>query len=280
MAQIHFTKLSACGNDFLAIDNRDGRLRGDETGLIAYLCERRLGAGADGLLLLEAEADLDFRMRIFNPDGSEARMCGNGARACAWFAAQLGLGGADLRFSTRAGLQRAGIEGEARSRLWLSPPEARGAGESALRADGSLGAALGEAALLGFVRVGVPHLVCEVPSALGDFPVEQVGPILRHHAVYAPEGVNVMFARLAAPRRLELRAWEKGVEAETWGCGTGAVAACLLLSEAGRLELPAHVIMKGGELAVSHDDAGWSFAGEVHLSYEARAEIPASIWPG
>lgn len=278
MSDFPFSKLSACGNDFVAADNRDGRLEGDEVELIRWLCDRRRGAGADGLLLVEDAPDADFRMRIFNPDGSEARMCGNGARACAVFASGLGIGGEELRFVTRAGLQRARLEGAGRSRLWLSPPEARGEGEGVLLADPRLTSALEGARPLGFLRVGVPHFVLAVDGELEGFPIERVGAFVRRHAAWALEGTNVMFVRRLSRGRLHLRAWEKGVEDETWGCGTGAVAACLLLEERGEGALPEIVAMKGGELHVARDAGGVSFAGEVHLAFEGVARVPGDVW--
>ncbi len=274
---LSFSKLSACGNDFVALDNRDRRLSGGETELIRYLCDRRRGAGADGLLLVEEDPAADFRMRIFNPDGSEARMCGNGARACAFFAASLGIGGEELRFSTRAGLQRARLESGQQSRLWLSPPEARGLGEPELAADPQLASELRGARVAGFVRVGVPHLVVEVPGELESYPIKVVGPPLRYHSAYAPEGTNVMFVQRLTTRQLHLRAWEKGVEDETWGCGTGAVASCLLLEESAPLDYPVTVRMLGGDLIVSRQDGEISFSGEVHESYRAVASLPAEL---
>jgi diaminopimelate epimerase len=276
--ELSFTKLSACGNDFVALDNRDGILSGDEAELIRYLCDRRRGAGADGLLLVEKDPAAHFRMRIFNPDGSEARMCGNGARACAWFAASLGIGeGGELEFTTRAGRQRARLESGNQSRLWLSPPEARGLGEESLATDPGLPARLDGAVIAGFVRVGVPHLVVEVETELDAYPIGTVGPWLRYHSAYAPEGTNVMFARRLAADRLHLRAWEKGVEDETWGCGTGAVASCLLLDARAQLDFPVTVAMKGGDLVVYREDGVLSFAGEVHESYRATATLPAGL---
>ncbi|MFA7330284.1 MAG: diaminopimelate epimerase [Candidatus Delongbacteria bacterium] len=274
---LSFNKLSACGNDFVALDNRDRRLSGGETELIRYLCDRRRGAGADGLLLVEEDPAADFRMRIFNPDGSEARMCGNGARACAFFAAGLGIGGEELRFSTRAGLQRARLESGRQSRLWLSPPEARGLGEPELAADPRLVDELRGAHIAGFLRVGVPHLVVEVETELASYPIETVGPWLRYHAAYAPEGTNVMFVQRLTNQHLHLRAWEKGVEDETWGCGTGAVACCLTLEESAPLQFPVTVRMLGGDLIVSRQDGEISFSGEIHESYRAVASLPAEL---
>lgn len=276
--ELHFTKLSANGNDFVALDNRSGLLRGDENELIRYLCDRRRGAGADGLLLVEEEAGVDFRMRIFNPDGSEARMCGNGARACAHFAASLGLGhDGELSFSTRAGLQHAKLE-RSHSRLWLSTPEARGQGEEQVRREPEFWSAWPGMRLAGFVRVGVPHLVVEVKEALDQLPLAQAGPPLRYHAAYAPEGTNVMFAQRLSSGDLQLRAWEKGVEEETWGCGTGAVASCMILHESQTLHWPVTVHMLGGDLIVYEEDGQLSFAGEIHEAYRAQAEVPDALF--
>jgi diaminopimelate epimerase len=275
--ELHFTKLSANGNDFVALDNREGLLHGGEVDLIRYLCDRRRGAGADGLLLVEEEPTADFRMRIFNPDGSEARMCGNGARACAHFAASLGLGRAgELSFITRAGLQRAKLDGQ-RSRLWLSAPEARGLGEDTLRADHELWAAWPGLRLAGFVRMGVPHLVVEMEEGIDGLSLSTIGPLLRYHKAYAPEGTNVMVAQRMDSHRLNLRAWEKGVEEETWGCGTGAVAACLILQDSRELGWPHTVHMLGGDLTVYREDGVLSFAGEIHEAFQARAEVPDSL---
>jgi len=272
--ELHFTKLSACGNDFVALDNRSGFLSGQETELIRYLCDRRRGAGADGLLLVEEEAGADFRMRIFNPDGSEARMCGNGARACAHFAASLGLGrNGALEFTTRAGRQRARLEPGQRSRLWLSPPEARGMGEELLNTDPALWSAWPQVRMAGFVLMGVPHLVMEVEAGLPELALAEIGPLLRYHAAYAPEGTNVMFAQRLAPNLVHLRAWEKGVEDETWGCGTGAVASCMILNENLALEWPVTVRMLGGDLIVYQEDEQLSFAGEIHEAYQAVARV-------
>ena len=270
--EINFSKLSACGNDFVAIDNRGQILSGNEVSLIQYLCDRRRRAGADGLLLVEKDPELDFKMRIFNPDGSEARMCGNGARACAMFASRLGIPGNPLSFSTIAGRQTAFLEGN-RSRLLLSAPEARGAFVDALLADPKLVSEMGDSRIIGFARVGVPHLLVEATGDPLQFPIEEKGPWLRYHPAFAPEGTNVMFVWRQGPGKLFLRAWEKGVEAETWGCGTGAVAAVLLLHAEGEPLSSTVVHMKGGDLLVEQRPEGLCFSGEVHEAYRAIAVV-------
>ncbi len=272
---LEFTKLSACGNDFVAIDNRNELLNGSEADLLRYLCDRRLCAGADGVLFVEKPriAETLFHMRIFNPDGSEAWMCGNGARACAQFAHQLGIGGNTLLFGTRAGLQRVTLSGSSSS-LWLpDPTPAAPPIPDALQCDTLVISQL-QGSPLGFVRVGVPHFVVLCETDIWHYPIESEGPLLRYHNAFAPEGSNVMFVQQLATDELLLRAWEKGVEAETWGCGTGSVAACLLLHSHGKLDDTVCVHMKGGDLIVSRNDSGWSFSGEIHTSYHAKTEVP------
>ena len=275
---LRFTKLSACGNDFVALDNRSGAFSGEEQDLLRYLCDRRLCAGADGVLFVEGarHAEDDFHMRIFNPDGSEAWMCGNGARACAHFARQLGLGGETLHFSTRAGRQEVRICGN-ESSLKLSDPVCNTPllPPDLSRDTETLGAL--KSSPVGFARVGVPHLVCLCQDDIWEHPIDVEGKTLRYHAAFAPEGTNVMFVELVSAGELNLRSWEKGVEDETWGCGTGSVAACLLLSKTRTLESEVIVHMKGGDLRVSQSDGAWSFTGEIHTAYEGVAKLPAEL---
>jgi diaminopimelate epimerase len=267
-----FSKLSACGNDFVAMDNRQQIPLLEDPQTVRRICDRRMGIGADGLLLVENDPAADFRMRIFNPDGSEARMCGNGARACAHFASSLGIGGKRLRFTTRAGMQEAEATGEG-SRLWLSAPEARDTGLDRLRGDSALDSMGAEGlSLAGFIRVGVPHLVVEAVKPASDAVLKNWGARLAHHAAWGEEGTNVMFAHLVAQDEIHLRSWEKGVEDETWGCGTGAVASRLLLGDTHDLTPTVIVKMKGGELTVMTEGA-LSFSGSIHEAFRGEIEL-------
>jgi len=276
--ELEFCKLSACGNDFVAVDNRRGLLAGTETGLIRYLCDRRSCAGADGLLLLEDSSEADCRMRIFNPDGGEARMCGNGARCFATFASSLGFPGKLLHIETPAGLQEVHLEGD-RSRLVLGEIGGLDRFRHSRFSEPAFAAGLAGAIPLGYVRAGVPHFVSLVERGLSAFPLEQAGEFVRRHPLFEPEGVNAMFIERTAGGALNLRAWEKGVEGETLGCGTGAIAACALLGASnGEPGLPRRVEMAGGELLVDRDESGrYSFSGEVHLCYKAIAPLPDGL---
>jgi diaminopimelate epimerase len=229
MHRLEFTKMSGAGNDFVMLDNRANVLRLD-AGTIARLCDRHRGVGADGVLLVEPPAlpQADFRMRYYNADGGEAEMCGNGARCFARFAARLVTEGGDqhgrdtLRFETQAGLIQAQLEGE-RVRLNMSQPTA-GMALGALDVDGS---SLPEAF---FINTGVPHVV--VPVADVDrVDVYPLGRAIRYHPRFAPKGANANFIEVLGPAEIRLRTYERGVEAETLACGTGATASALIHAE-------------------------------------------------
>ncbi|MGN0833572.1 MAG: diaminopimelate epimerase, partial [Kiritimatiellia bacterium] len=152
-------------------------------------------------------ATADFRMRFFNPDGSEAEFCGNGARCVAAFAREIGAVASDaMRFETLSGEVRAEIVGPELVRIWLPDPKD-------LREN--------------FVNSGVPH--CIVPVAdLAGIDVAGEGRRIRRSARFAPAGTNVDFVRYRAPHGLDVRTYERGVEAETGACGSGSVAAALV----------------------------------------------------
>jgi diaminopimelate epimerase len=271
---LKFSKLSACGNDFVAIDNRNHILSGKESGLIRHLCDRRTCAGADGLLLVEKSDSHDFHMRIFNSDGSEAMMCGNGARACAAFASSIGITGQTLRFSTLAGIQEVSFQG-LKSSLGLADFSACKT-EHADFDSSDFEKKFTGLKIHGFLRVGVPHFIVESNAGLEGMILKEAAENIRYHACFAPEGTNVMFTETLNESQIYLRAWEKGVEAETWGCGTGAVAACILLG----FDLQKQSIsvkMRGGILEVYKINEKYYFNGDVAICYKAIAFVDDNL---
>ncbi|HEX4086575.1 MAG TPA: diaminopimelate epimerase [Chthoniobacteraceae bacterium] len=242
---LKFTKMNGAGNDFVLLDNRDGSLRlgADQ---IAGLCDRHRGVGADGVLLVEPPADrangagADFRMRYYNADGGEAEMCGNGARCFARFASRItGREGA-LSFETPAGVIRAEFVGD-HVRLAMSDP--RG-----LVLDQMLSFASGEVTVHS-VDTGVPHAVVFVED-LEKTDVRGLGAGLRYHPRFAPRGTNANFAKIngpGAPAMLAIRTYERGVEDETLACGTGVVAAALILHEKHGAQSPVSIQVRGGD---------------------------------
>jgi diaminopimelate epimerase len=256
---IRFTKMSGSGNDFVVVDNRAGILAEPELAAFARaVCPRALAVGADGVLLLEParKADCDFRLRIFNADGSEPEMCGNGGRCIAAFAAALGLGQPvpppppgegggvgepvlrRLRFTTPAGMIGAAITAPGRVRIELTQP-------SPIVRHACLSFA-GRTADVHLVNTGVPHAVV-VDEALEALDVRTLGRALRNHPAFAPAGANADFIRPESGQMVRLRTYERGVEDETGACGTGAVAAALVAAALWDWKSPVRVRVRSGE---------------------------------
>jgi diaminopimelate epimerase len=249
--RIEFGKYEGAGNDFVIIDNREKRFE-PQPALVAALCDRRFGIGADGLMLLEEERGADFRMRYFNSDGPEATMCGNGGRCIALFAFHVGAAGERMSFVAVDGPHRAEVlscGGDA-GRIALGMTEPHGLAE----AEGGW-----------FVDTGSPHYVRFVEDT-ERVDVRGEGRRIRHLPAFAGTGgVNVNFVEVTGEGRLKVRTYERGVEDETLACGTGAVAAS-------RARFPQvrnfDVQARGGLLNVAFA-AGGGFA-DVRLTGPAR----------
>jgi diaminopimelate epimerase len=239
MAGISFSKLSGSGNDFILIDNRDGRVPKERLSETARrLCRRKFSVGADGFIALERSETADFRWQFFNADGSTAEMCGNGGRCAARFAAERGLAGERLCFETLAGTIRAEVRGS-RVKLELPPPGAWEPDREIPLDSGSVRASS--------LHTGVPHAVVCVED-LEAVDVEGLGRRIRFHPLFRPAGTNADFIRRGEGNRILLRTYERGVEAETLACGTGAVAGACVASHRWALQSPVEVLTRGGEV--------------------------------
>ena len=222
--KIPFVKMVGTGNDFVIVEAGSRRLASAAVkwpAVARAMCDRRYGVGADGLLVLEQSHVADVRMRVFNPDGSEAEMCGNGARCVAGFIhVWKKRRGADVSIESLGGLVRASIHGD---RVRIQMPEPRDAQlDVPLKINGHIRS-------MGFVDTGVPHVVAVVDS-VDEVDVEQLGRTLRHHAAFQPRGANVNFIEpdRKQQNRLRVRTYERGVEGETLACGTGVTAAAVI----------------------------------------------------
>jgi len=234
---LRFAKMNGAGNDFIVIDNRDGKSSLDQAA-IARLCDRHRGVGGDGLLAVEPAANgADFRMRYYNADGGEAEMCGNGARCFARFAAKLANRTDAVSFETIAGVISAELIGE-RVRLRMSEP-------GPLQLKTPLAVA-GEQMLVHFVNTGVPHAIV-FREELESVDVRKLGAAIRWHEHFAPKGTNANFVQLLPDGTLRIRTFERGVEDETLACGTGVVAAALVSQALHQLPSPVGVHVRGGE---------------------------------
>ncbi|MBI4227705.1 MAG: diaminopimelate epimerase [Candidatus Omnitrophica bacterium] len=222
------------GNDFIVLDLRHDRPRGSLPALAKNLCRRAQAIGADGLLIIEPSRRADVRMRVLNPDGSEAAMCGNGSRCVARYAAQR-LGRRRVTLETRAGLIRADVLSRDRVRVMLPSPSPVGTRRLTVR---------GRSLTVHTLNTGVPHAVVIVGRRV-DVP--RLGAAIRRHAAFRPAGTNVDFIQIVNAHTLRLRTYERGVEAETQACGTGAVAAALVAAWIGQCRPPVTVYPTSGE---------------------------------
>jgi diaminopimelate epimerase len=183
------------------------------------MCNRKLGVGADGLLLLGKSRKADIRMRIFNADGSEAETCGNGARCVAYYIGhRQQAAGHRLKIETKAGIIEAGLR-DNQVKIRLTDPK-----------DIKLNIPLelsGRRLKVNFINTGVPHTVIFV-EGIEKIDVFGLGRQLRYHKFFAPKGTNVDFVEVVNNNTIKIRTYERGVEDETLACGTGAVAAALI----------------------------------------------------
>lgn len=234
---IPFWKMHGAGNDFVLVDDRAQTFPAGDDRWLAAQGRRRTGVGCEGFILIQPSASADFRMRFFNPDGSEVEMCGNGARCVARLAHELGVAPANMNFDTVAGRLSAEVRGE-RVRLGMTAPRDWRLGRT-LVADGT-------PVSYQFVNSGVPHAVVETPD-LDGCDVVRLGRAIRHHADFAPAGTNANFIQVSGPDTLRIRTYERGVEDETLACGTGIVAAALIAARLGRVRPPVTVVAASGD---------------------------------
>ena len=245
---IEFYKYQGTGNDFIMIDDREKEFDLTDNDLIAALCERKMGIGADGLILLREHDTLDFEMIYFNADGKQSSMCGNGGRCIIAFAQMLEMTESETIFMA--------IDGEHKGRLmddgiYLQMQDVK-------KIEG-----VGDGLVL---NTGSPHYI-EMVDDLDNLDVNKEGRKIRNSAPFKKEGINVNFVLDA--NELQLRTYERGVEAETLSCGTGVVATAIAMHYANCIEETlVNVKTKGGELTVSFEEFNGGYR-NIWLSGEA-----------
>ncbi|MEM2902473.1 MAG: diaminopimelate epimerase [Candidatus Bathyarchaeia archaeon] len=256
MAKINFWKMQALGNDYIVLKDWRQRL-GDYSALSKVLCKRRVSVGADGMIVLckPSKIQADVKMRIFNADGSEAEMCGNGIRCLAKYAYENSIvNKRDIDVETLAGLRKVRLKvnrgfvesvsvdmGEPVFNRKAIPMEGEGEfiGQT-LTVNGKLIQA-------SCLSIGNPHCVVFVED-VEKAPVEELGPAIETHP-YFPKRVNVEFVKVMDRKALSVRVWERGC-GETMACGTGACAAATVAHRLGKVEDEVVVRLRGGDLKV------------------------------
>jgi diaminopimelate epimerase len=245
--KIPFTKYCGCGNDFILVDNLNKLLpsEGAQTLISAitrHLCNRHAAIGADGVILLEHctpqnKGNADFRMRIFNADGSEAEMCGNGIRCLARFIKERHPESNRYLIETMVAIIPVEIEGE---NILVSMPD-----PCHFKKDLEVEVA-GRTFVGHSVDTGVPHFVIFVDDIADDSPLIHAKQIRRH--THFPKGTNVNFVKVVSPSHLIIRTYERGVEKETEACGTGACASALMAAASFKMANPIHVETRSKEI--------------------------------
>ncbi|MFO8236737.1 MAG: diaminopimelate epimerase [Prochlorococcaceae cyanobacterium] len=282
---LQFSKYQGLGNDFLMVDGRTSAAGDDSMGLtperIRRLCDRRFGLGADGLILaLPPQADGELRMRIFNADGSEPEMCGNGIRCLARFLADSDGDAAGRRWQveTLAGrivpeLQEDGTVRVDMGAPLLAPeavPTTLASGEAGLP-QGQLEVA-GQLLAVGAAGMGNPHVVVPVED-LAAVDLERLGAALEVHPSF-PARTNVHFVQVLAPDHLQMRVWERGA-GPTLACGTGACATLVVCHRLGLAERRARLDLPGGPLWIDWDRA----SDHLFMTGPAEAVFDAVVTP-
>jgi diaminopimelate epimerase len=272
MKTIEFWKMNGSGNDFILIDNRDGKVTEEELGhLVERTCRRRESVGADGLIFVTNSDRYDFAWRYFNADGGEVEMCGNGGRCVARYAYLKGIAGSKMTFETMAGPVSAEVMGRIVKVLMPDPSD--------LKTDIDLSCEPGWLNV-NFINTGVPHVVIQLED-LRDHPVVDQGRDIRYHPMFSPEGTNANFVKVLNPDLLEIRTYERGVEDETLACGTGAIASALVASAREVVSSPVKVRTKGGEeLRIHFQKEGDKFfqvwlEGSTSIVYQAQLDEEA-----
>lgn len=264
-----FTKAVATGNDFIIIDNRNGEAGKEIAPLAKKLCDRKFGIGADGLLLVEPSKKSDFKMRIFNSDGSEAEMCGNGSRCIALYAFTKKIAGSAMSIDTIAGELKAAVKGDVVKVKLTEPKDIKW----------NFCLEINKCPYkLDFIDTGVPHTIHFVKD-LDNVDVKNIGSHIRNHGEFAPEGTNADFVQVMGKGNIKVRTYERGVEDETLACGTGAVASAIISAEVEKMSSPVTVETRSGEkVKVYFEMENGNFRnvyleGKATLVYEGQMDV-------
>ena len=268
--KIFFDKISGSGNDFIIVDNRSGYFNAlDKSDLAKMLCRRRVSIGADGMIFIENSQSADIRMNYFNSDGSNAAMCGNGARCIAFAAAKLGLP-SKMKIETGTGI----ISAEADSDfVKVEMPSAKLLEKNVELVIDDL------PMLFDYYDTGVPHAIAIVED-IESVPVRYWGKEIRYHKYFAPNGANADFAEIIDKHTIRIRTYERGVEDETLACGTGALAAALSAHRKNLVSTPVKIITELPDEIIINWNAKMSgsiqnptLAGKVIFSFSGEVEI-------
>lgn len=276
-----FTKMQGTGNDFLMVETADDNR--DWESIAAAMCDRHFGVGADGVMLVMPSDKADVRMRLFNNDGSEAEVSGNGVRCLVKYAVERGIAtpkDGQVRIQVAHDVLEADVVMEddkvSSVRLSMGPPYFE---PSEIPLAVPVEAPVldfpidvnGQRLVVNCVSMGNPHAVLFAPEPASEYPLERIGPLVEHHPAF-PSRVNFGVAHVEARDRMEVRVWERGC-GETLACGTGSCAAVVMARLHDMAGERVTIVQPGGELVVE-----WDGRGDVFLSGPAETVFEGE-WP-
>ena len=301
-----FSKLQATGNDFILVDART--MEGKWSKLAQAMCDRHFGVGADGLILVQNSDVADLKMRIFNPDGSEAELCGNGLMCLAKYATEKGIvSKTSFALETLSGIRQVkaymlrgkvsqvevsmgipqfqperipvtltlalSLEGRGLPHL-TSPSKGEEEGEGEMRQSQPILhyplVVKGRQLALSLLSMGNPHAVSFLSEPVANFPLAEIGPEVERHPMF-PQRTNFEVARVLSGKEIEARVWERGV-GETLACGTGACAIAIVAQLLGYVGEQVDIMLPGGTLTIS-----WDRVGDVLLTGSVK-EVSTGEW--
>lgn len=261
-SKIPFVKMHGCGNDYVYVDGFHHRVD-DPVALAKAVSDRRFGIGSDGLIVILPSDKADVRMRMWNADGSESEMCGNGIRCVAKFAYERGLAPKKARLTAETGAGVLSLDLRVKDGRVDAVTVDMGAPRlerAEIPMVGAKGRVVDEEIRAGdrtlrvtCLSMGNPHCVTYVDD-VAAFPVERYGPLLENHASF-PRRTNVEFVEVRSRREVVQRTWERGA-GETWACGTGAAAVCAAGVLTGRTDRTLLVHLRGGDLELAWPEGG------------------------
>lgn len=261
-ALFQFAKYSACGNDFILVDNRQQSFPPKGRALIPSICHRRFGIGADGVIFLELSNVGDCCMRIFNSDGSEAEMCGNGVRCLAFFFRELGFPKQKFLLETMHQLLEVDILTDELVSVNIGDPTHMQWNVPITFSDKTFHVHL--------IDTGVPHLILFTDD-IDHADMVHLAPSLRARRDLAPKGSNVDFVMWDAEKQLLfVRTFERGVEGETPACGTGVLASAIAAAKILQIDSPLSIQVQSGDVLQVAFDWNNDFPSNVSITGEAK----------
>ncbi len=259
--KIHFYKYQGTGNDFVILDNRDGKYSNLRKEQVKNICSRRFGVGADGLMMLNNKTGYDFEMKYYNADGGESSMCGNGGRCLVQFAADMGIYKNTYHFIASDGPHEAEIDADGTISLKMKNVDD-----------------ISKYGTDFLLDTGSPHYVKFTGDVMA-YDVFKKGRDIRYSDKFAEQGINVNFVEQKNDHEIIVRTYERGVEDETYSCGTGVTAAALVCFHNDTGYNDVTVFTKGGRLTVEYDrtaDETYSnifLCGPAEKVYEGDIEV-------